>query len=147
MSNPRHLLRRVPVSELEIPRALVGRWNELAPLIRRLVGTFLPPSVRANREIVPEPFATDVQGGAPRLRAAFPNLVRSLAAVDLGDAITIQIAALATHEATFFGFLQATGRPVRFHEVHELSLADGRITEHRVAIDMRSIVRQLGARP
>ncbi|MDX2090745.1 MAG: ester cyclase [Kofleriaceae bacterium] len=135
------------MSELDIPCTLLGRWHELAPLIRRLVATFLPPRVRADPRAVPEPFAADVEEGAPRLRAAFPHLERSLVAVELGDEITIRIATRATHEATFYGFLQATGRAVQFDEVHALSLEHGQVTAHRVAIDMRSIVRQLGARP
>ena len=91
---------------------------------------------------MPSTFIEDLISGGPRLRAAFPGLVRRLAWVDVSS---ICIECEGVHDGAFFDFMLPTRRRVRFDEIHEIALHGG-VVEDRVSIDFRSIIRQLVAR-
>ena len=132
---------------LEVPAPLTDRWVALARGVRDRVDAFLtqgvtPVAVVADDEL-PASFAEDLAAGGLRLRAAFPGLARRIAAIDGRDRIEIRVACEGAHDGEFYGFLRPTGRRVRFDEVLELIVRGGAIAAHRVAIDLRAIVRQL----
>jgi hypothetical protein len=81
----------------------------------------------------------DLETGGARLRAAFPGLARRVTAIERASgAIEIRVACEGAHDGEFYGFLRASGRRVRFDERHVVSGA-----RHRIAIDLRAIVRQM----
>jgi hypothetical protein len=147
---------------IEVPASLRARWLELGAAVQQAVAAFLdPPGAAARRAWVATPvgtklpasFAEDVGHGAPGLSQAFPRLSRSLAAIELAPApapdriqLDVRVVCHGVHDGTFYGFMQATGRQVRFDEVHQLTFLDGRLVEDRVALDFRAIVRQLVSR-
>lgn len=148
-----------PLEGLEVPPALAARWDALAPAIRRHLAGFLadpavvvPPRVRVEAAAaagVPAAFLDDVAAGGAALRAAFPDLTRTLAALDApgagaGATLGVRIACEGTHDAPFHGFMLPTRRRVRFDELHLITLdATGAPACDRVAIDLRGIVRRL----
>jgi hypothetical protein len=126
--------------------------------------SLLPDDVRAHLEhffdgaapradvalggvLLPPLFARDLAGGGPRLREAFPQLARTVTAVEHGDPLVVRVACEGVHAGTFFGLALPSGRRARFTEVHELAIADGRVVADRVTIDLRALVRQLVAVP
>lgn len=142
-----------PVPTLEIPPALAPRWAALAPSVRRYLAAYLAPAACLTADCpdrvelvapppVPPTFVDDLSRGGPLLRAALPDLVRTLTRIDGPAPLSIEILCEGTHDAPFFGFLLPTRRRVRFHEVHQLVLGD-HLLEDRVSIDVRAIVRQL----
>lgn len=136
---------------LHVPTALGPRWQELDLRVHAYLRGFLtlatprerPDHVAAADPGVPS-FHDDLIGGAPCLRAAFPDLVREVVAIDGGDHLVIRIACEGTHDGPFFGFMLATGRQVRFEERHVMRVRNGRVIEDHVTIDLRAIIRQLG---
>jgi predicted ester cyclase len=136
---------------LHVPTAMGPRWQTLDPRVHAYLRGFLtlatphevPDRVAAEAPGVPPSFHSDLIGGAPRLRVAFPDLVREVVAIDGGDHLVIRIACEGTHDGSFFGFMLATGRHVRFEEVHTLRVRNGRVIEDHVTIDLRLIIRQL----
>ena len=132
---------------LHIPSRLAGPWHGLAAPVQGYLHGFLTlvhvplPQIAADDPEVPSTFHEDLLAGAPRLRAAFPELARELIAI---DGLGVRIACEGAHEGPFFGFMLATGRRVRFDEVHRLHVHDGRVVEDHVSIDLRAIIRQLG---
>ena len=137
---------------LHVPTAMGPRWQELGPRVHAYLRGFLtlatpcelPDHVAATDLNVPPSFHNDLIGGAPRLRAAFPDLARGVVAIDDLDHLVIRIACEGTHDGAFFGFMLATGRQVRFEELHIMSVRNGRVIEDHVTIDLRAIIRQLG---
>jgi predicted ester cyclase len=134
--------------------SLASRWHDLAPAVRHYLDAFLSLAVPGDRldqvviadpHVVPASFTDDLMLGGRRLRAAFPRLARSVVAIEGGDPLTIRVACEGTHDGPFFGFMLATHRRVRFDEVHELRVHHDRVAEDRLAIDLRAIIRQLGA--
>jgi hypothetical protein len=133
---------------LEVPASLSDRWVALAAEVRARVEAYLTRagvrvSVDAGGDL-PATFLDDLAGGGPQLRAAFPGLARRVTAIELrgARAIEIRVSCEGDHDGDFYGFLRATGRRVRFDERHELVLRDDAVA-HRIAIDLRAIVRQL----
>ncbi len=148
------LLTLVRDPGLEVAPPLRGRWSELAPELQRHLAAFLAPDAAAQarievteREGVPASFAEDLAGGGPLLRAAFPDLVRELVAIEVAPGtVSVRVACEGTHAGAFFGFMLPTRRRVRFEEVHELAVRGGAVSD-RVTIDVRAIVRQLVGAP
>lgn len=135
---------------LEVPVILSAAWRALAPAARSQVEAFLggaaPCGVVVAADAIPEPFAQDLARGGGRLRAAFPRLARRVVAIEPGPRLAIRVACDGVHDGEFYGFLRASRRRVRFDELHELIVDGGVLAWHRVAIDLRAIVRQLSAR-
>ncbi len=138
---------------LHVTTEVGSRWNELPPRVHAYLRGFLtlasggeqPDHVAAADLAVPPSFHNDLIGGAPRLRAAFPGLAREVIGIEGGDHLVVRIACTGTHDGPFFGFMVATGRRVRFEELHVLRVRNGRVVEDEIAIDMRLIIRQLAA--
>ena len=133
---------------LEVPVSLSDRWVALAGEVRARVEAFLT-GARARVTVdgggeLPATFVEDLAGGGPQLRAAFPGLARRVTAIEAhgARAIEIRVSCEGAHDGDFYGFLRASGRRVRFDERHELVLRDDAIA-HRIAIDLRAIVRQM----
>ena len=135
---------------IEVPPALAAPWFALPIPVRAHVTAYLgtePVAATVEAE-VPDCFVDDLATGGRRLRAAFPALVRRVAAVEVaGDRVEIRIACEGNHDGAFFGLMTPTGRRVRFEEVHVLVVAHDRVIADRLALDLRAIVRQLGTRP
>lgn len=136
---------------LRVPGDLANDWRALGPAIRGYLGQFLtlaapahaPEQVAALATGFPG-FHDDLAAGGPRLCAAFPGLVRTLVAIERGDdRLEVRIACEGAHDGPFFDFMLATGRAVRFVEIHRLQVRAGRIVEDQIAIDLRAIIRQL----
>lgn len=135
-----------PARPAEAPGALVPRITAAASAA---------PAPAAPTSAVPAGFLADLAAGGPLLRAAFPRLVRRLASVDTAAADTavadaagplaVHITCEATHDGSFFGFMQPTGRRVRFDEIHHVALGPGNVAEARVELDFRAIIRQLAS--
>jgi predicted ester cyclase len=150
VSNWTLLVRHIVMEALHVPAAIRPSWLELDPRVHAYLHGFLtlatpelPDHVGAADLEVPPTFHNDLIGGAPRLRAAFPALVREVVSIDAGDHLLIRIACEGTHDGPFFGFMLATGRTVRFDEVHTMRVRNGRVVEDHVTVDMRLIIRQL----
>lgn len=134
---------------LLVPPELGPRWRELDPRVHAYLQEFLtfappgplPEQVAAIDAAVP--FHDDLIGGGVRLRAAFPGLARRVIAIERADRLVIRIACEGTQDGPFFGFMLATGRHVRFEEVHCMNVCNGRVVVDQVTIDMRLIIRQL----
>jgi SnoaL-like polyketide cyclase len=134
---------------LEVPASLSDRWVALGREVRERVESFFGPAGTARAAVaddgeLPASFVDDLAGGGPQLRAAFPGLARRVVAIEGRDRdrIEIRIACEGAHDGDFYGFLRASGRRVRFDERHELVVRGGAIA-HRIAIDLRAIVRQM----
>jgi len=134
---------------LEVPTPLTPAWIALAPAVRARIESFLSREPSSHAAMVatdaPAPFADDLRRGGSGLRAAFPALVRRVVAIERGDRLAIRVASAGAHDGEFYGCLSASGREVSFDELHELALHGDEIVAHRIAIDLRAIVRQLGA--
>ena len=125
---------------LEVPASLSDRWVALAREVRERVEAFLTRAtdVAIAADDLPPAFVRDLEGGGTRLRAAFPRLARRVTAIeDARGAIEIRVACEGDHDGDFYGFLRPSGRRVRFAERHVIA------GEHRIAIDLRAIVRQM----
>jgi hypothetical protein len=132
---------------LEVPGSLSDRWLALAREVRECVEAFLGPGGSPGEAVIegdelPPPFSADLAGGGARLRAAFPRLARRVTAIEGVAPVEIRISCEGDHDGEFYGFLRASGRTVRFVERHLVIMQRGTVA-HRVAIDLRAIVRQL----
>jgi len=146
-----------PFSELAIHPVTAPAWRALDERARIRVRFFLDPSAThqvpvrstltgARGEPLPEPFAQDLAAGGPNFRAAFPRLARSTVAITmLVHMVEIAIVSESEHRGCFFGILLPTGRRVSFRETHRLIFNQRCLSEHRVSIDLRAIVCQLGS--
>jgi len=128
--------------------ALRSRWTRLDPRVHAYLRGYLAPVPEAQpHRVAPvdaaAPFHEDLVRGGPLLRAAFPDLVREVVAIEGTDRIVVRIACDGIHAGPFFGFMRATGRHARFTETHVMELRDGRGLVDQVTIDIRSIIRQL----
>jgi predicted ester cyclase len=141
-----------PTPTFIVPLALAGPWRRLADSVRCHVGSYLGDTPVADGVVVapreaPATFAEDLARGAPGLHAAFPDLVRRVTAIDDdgGRRVTIRVACEGTHDGAFFGFMMPTGRAVQFEEIHHLRVEREQLVEDRLELDLRAIIRQLGA--
>ncbi len=95
-----------------------------------------PPGIPNTAVGVKTIFATE--------RAAFPDIHFTVDhEVEEGD-LVIQVAtAQATHLGPIFG-VEATGRPVRWQQVHVARMRDGRMAEHWGLSDLAALWVQIG---
>lgn len=136
---------------LHVPSELESRWRALDSRVHAYLSRFLsftapgelPDEIATIDTAVPPTFHADLIGGGPLLRAAFPGLVRAVVAIDGGDHLVVRIACEGVQDGPFFGFMLATGRRVRFEEVHCMTIQKGKVVVDNVTIDMRLIIRQL----
>jgi SnoaL-like polyketide cyclase len=93
---------------------------------------------------LPESFIMDIQSGGPGLRRAFPGLVRTVERVSVTmTGVAVEIVCKGQHTGPFYDLFRPTGRSVRFSEVHDLIVHHGVLVEDAVAVDFRSVLRQL----
>lgn len=129
--------------------ALARVWCQLAIPVRAHITSFLGDErVAPGLVVVPNSlvrtFADDFACGAPILRAAFPDLARSVIAIEVTTDLTlVRISDAGTHDGLFFDCVIPTGRRVAFEELHRLRIEHDRVVEDCVEIDMGDIVRQL----
>jgi hypothetical protein len=152
---PRRLPKpRIVKASVEIARELSTEWQGLGPTIRRRVEALLDGTSTRGREgayivavPLPKHFALDLARGGSRFRAAFPTLGRRVIGIDeAGDLVSIRVACEGCHAGPFFGLVAPTQRLVRFHVLHCLAVATGRVVEHRIDLDVRAILSQLTTR-
>jgi predicted ester cyclase len=140
-----------PAPALDLAPRLAPAWNALPAAARDHLAGFLadPPAARAHVIAppgAPASFADDLARGGPALRAAFPALVRQIAAIARdGDRVTIRIDHAGTHTGAFYDLVLPTGRAVSFTVGHDLRLDGDRVVDDRLTIDLGAIVRQLAA--
>jgi hypothetical protein len=140
--------------DLAIDGAVATTWRALGGVERARTSAFLSGAQGPDGAYdvypdaaLPEEFACDFACGGPTLRAAFPHLVRRVIGIDRrGERITVRVACVGDQRGAFFCILSPTGRRVAFDVVHRIVIREGRVAEHRVAIDIRAIVLQLVAR-
>ena len=130
---------------LEVPASLSDRWVALAREARERVEAFLTRAVRVviAAEDLPPAFVRDLERGGLGLREAFPDLARRVTAIEARERIVVRVACDGNQRGAFYGVLSATGRRVQFDERHELIVRAGDVAAHRIAIDLRAIVRQM----
>jgi hypothetical protein len=137
---------------LVMDEAVAARWLAIPDAERGRIAAFLrSPITDADEyrtdEKLPAVFAVDLARGGPAFRAAFPDLVRRVVSVSrAGDRTTVRTTCEGRHDAPFFRLFSATRRHVRFDVTHRLVTRDGRV-DHRVVIDVRSLVVQLATAP
>ena len=61
--------------------------------------------------------------------------------------VAVRIEAGGTHTGEPFGGIPASGKAIRWKEVHIFRCAAGQIVEHRGVFDLLGILQQLGALP
>jgi hypothetical protein len=156
-ATPCPILHLVPAAApaFTVPPALAGPWRRLAGAARDHVGAFLGEIARVEASDVrviapagaPPTFAADLARGGSELHAAFPDLVRRVVAIDetADGRVTIKLTCEGTHDGAFFGFMLPTRRTVEFAEIHHLRIAGDRVVEDQLELDLRGIIRQLGA--
>ena len=83
-----------------------------------------------------------------KLRTAFPNLAYTLDDVIIeGDRAVMRVTASGTQQGPLTLTcmpLAATGKTVKFEQIHIVRVADGKIVEHWLAQDSFAMFRQLG---
>lgn len=103
------------------------------------IGPDIPPTRDAVRQFV------------PMLRAAFPDLHYEVEdVVAEGDKVVGRMTVTGTHQGDFAtpgGAIPATGRQVRWSEIHIGRFANGKLVEHWVQQDVMGLMQQLGAIP
>jgi predicted ester cyclase len=141
---------------LEVKSCQRRAWELLDDVIRSQVSEFFTDERRARKSStdkcvpyratgsLPERFVTDIRSGGAGLRCAFPGLVRTVERVSRTvRGVVVDIFCTGRHTGAFYDLLCPTGRDVCFSERHELFLHDGVLVEDVVAIDVRSVLRQL----
>jgi hypothetical protein len=139
--------------DLVIEGAAAAPWRALGEAQRSGIAAFLGGAQRPGAVYdvrsdgpLPEDFARDLARGGPILRDAFPDLARRVVGVDrTEDPTVVRVACEGQQRGAFFRILSPSGRRVTFEVVHTVLVGAGRIVEHRVAIDVRAIVRQLSS--
>jgi predicted ester cyclase len=85
-----------------------------------------------------------------KIRGAFPDLSYSTDDVIVdGDRAVLRVTASGTQTGplTFLHLsMPATGKPVRFEQIHIVRVADGKIVEHWLGQDSLALFRQLGVK-
>jgi predicted ester cyclase len=81
------------------------------------------------------------------MNTAFPDVrVTEADLVCAGDRVVERSDVVGTHRADFLG-APATGKQVRWSEIHVYRLSEGRIAEHWVEMSMLELLQQIGAMP
>lgn len=85
-----------------------------------------------------------------KLRGAFPDINHTVDDVIVdGDRAVLRLTVTGTHSGpmTFLHLqMPATGKPVRFEQIHIMRVADGKIVEHWLGSDSLALFRQLGVK-
>jgi steroid delta-isomerase-like uncharacterized protein len=83
-----------------------------------------------------------------KLRTAFPDMHHTLEdAFADGDRVVLRVTVTGTHTGPFAFTrltLPATGKPVKYEQIHILRIVNGKIAESWMALDHLAFFRQLG---
>jgi hypothetical protein len=152
---PRPAAQNVAES-LEVKSCQRRAWELLDDVIRSQVCAFLSDDGRGQKSgnakcvryratgSLPERFVTDIRYGGAGLRCAFPGLVRTVVRVSTTmRGMAVELVSEGAHTGAFYDLLCPTGRHVCFSELHDLILHRGVLVEDAVAVDVRSVIRQL----
>jgi predicted ester cyclase len=140
---------------------MVSQQEENKALIRALYNSLMAHGDTATAmTLLPSNFIDhDIPGlgtGGPEdliqavlaVRAAFPDITPEL--YDLvaeDDRVAVRVEAGGTHTGEPFNGIPASGRAIRWKEIHIFRCASGQIVEHRGVFDLLGILQQLGALP
>lgn len=81
------------------------------------------------------------------MRSAFPDLgVDVINKFGEGDRVVIHVAYSGTHLGEFMD-IPASGKSVRWEEMHICRMEDGRLAEHWEASDLMGLIQQISPRP
>jgi predicted ester cyclase len=98
----------------------------------------------------PDPRATtreQLKALADQIVAAFPDVRAEIAdALSVGDKVIVRNQVQATHNGAFNG-VPATGRPVRWSEIHIYRVAGDKIVEQWSEVNLLGLLMQIGALP
>jgi predicted ester cyclase len=90
----------------------------------------------------------DLKTAVLQVRAAFPGIQPELYEILAeGDLVSVRVEAGGEHTGAPFNGIPATGRTIRWKEIHIFRCQDGKIVEHWGVFDLLSILQQLGAIP
>lgn len=90
----------------------------------------------------------DLKGAVLKVRAAIPEIQSELYEILAeGDLVSARVEAGGTHSGAPFNGIPATGKAVRWKEIHIFRCQSGKIVEHWGVFDLLSILQQLGAIP
>lgn len=135
-----------------IRRNVVERWRGLDDRLRARVAAILsarvhPGLVSIVDDKLPDAFAHDLATGGHLFRSAFPELTREVASVtSCPDSVDVVVACEGRQTGPFYGLIAPTLRHVQFELAHRFALdVDQGWLAHRIRIDIRRIVAQLGA--
>lgn len=82
--------------------------------------------------------------GAAGVRASFPDIQATVEdVVAAGDKIAFRLALRGTHQGTLAG-IPPTGKEVRYSGIGIVRIADGKIAERWLRVDIPAVVRQIG---
>jgi predicted ester cyclase len=147
----------LPLAVIAAPKESIMEKNKA--VVRKFDEEF---KVKGNHNIIDETHAADCAFHMPDPNAtnrealkmlggaivkAFPDVkpvTEELLAID--DKVIERTTVTATHKGEFNG-VPATGRPVRWTELHIYRLKDGRVVEQWSEINMLGILAQIGALP
>lgn len=113
-------------------------------IVRRYLETYNADWERAVREFVADAALAE---HARQMQAAFPNY--QLTVEDMvaeGDKVAVRFRVRGVHRGALMG-IAPTGREVVTEGIIIYRIANGRITEHWLQVDMPSVFQQLGAAP
>ncbi|NWF81088.1 MAG: ester cyclase [Chloroflexi bacterium] len=112
------------------------------------LGHLTAPDYQLHFADVPEPF--DLDGAIDLIagfQTAFPDLSHDIRKVsETGGAVEVLITARGTQRGPFQG-VPPSGRAVETPTRHRFRFANGKITEHWIAVDMADMMRQIDAGP
>ncbi|MDX2220834.1 MAG: ester cyclase [Burkholderiales bacterium] len=89
----------------------------------------------------------DLKSAVCAVRTSFPDIQPELFEMAAEGAwVAVRVEAFGTHSGAPFLGIDATGRKMRWREIHLFRCASGKIVEHRGVFDLVSIMQQLGVR-
>ena len=97
------------------------------------------PGVPPTRAGLHQGFAMILKG-FPDFKITVTHLIAE------GDYVLVHHLSTGTHKGEFMG-MPATGKPVKYDEMHLVRFANGKVVEHWGVEDVMSMMQQLGAMP
>lgn len=135
-------------------KALVRYWIDEALNKGNLavVDEFIPPGYvghNPNHPLAGQPLGPEEvkEHVVTMLRTAFPDLHQSIEdLIAEGDKVVVRSTFRGTHQGLFAG-RAPTGKRFEMTSIEIFRLADGKIAEHWINVDMLGMMQQLGALP
>ena len=146
----RRCSERREVSEVDENKAIVRRWIETFnnPYTPQTEVDVLAPGYIAHAPWLPGPL--DLEAWSQFTAAfveAFPDLRLTVEDIfSTEDMVAARVAFRGTHRGEFQG-IPPTGKEVAFSSMEFNRVADGKVEEHWVELDLLGLMQQLGAIP